>query len=670
MRNTLKYRSQPFGNEDPTPALKGSRLAHFDGLGFVETKVFAGLEIKPGNLVSGPAIIEEPATTIVIYPNQEAMLDHYQTYVIESSRLMEKPDQIETEILRSKFDAIVAEMQATIISTAYSAPISSARECASAIFTEAGKLIAVDNPLYMYSMAKMASNVIDRFQYDMSGEDILVTNDPYGGGTRLQSFTIVVPVVHGDAIVLYIGVSGQTEDVGGDMRGNFNPKATELWAEGVRCPPVKLYRDGKLRKDMLETLCLNSRNPNAFRLDLEAMIAAARVGRRRLEELFGQYGLEVVLSAADWVLEYSRRRSRTLIDRLPAGQYEGQSVLAHDCQGHTKLSIKVSVTIGDQRLVIDFSGTDPQTTSFVNSPLAVTSAFAVLVALVAIGSNVPRNAGFMDTVEIVAPEGTLVNPRYPAPIGWAMQHPGYEIASAVLEALRQAVPDLVSNMTANTPLLFAISHQIRHGFTVEQTEFIELSHFLQGGCDGANGRDGWGMPGIAAHVPFPSVELYEAGRGGWVEKLEYLTDSSGPGTCRGGPGTEAVIVLPKPSVGELHLTACVEANESVGKEHSQLDGNAIEVMIGNSTTLVEDVMVDRRLDTDARIKIVMGGGKGWGNPFERPPELVRSDALNGLISLEAARRDYGVVLDRTSLKIMEAETQRQRSERRTDKKTP
>lgn len=581
---------------------------------------------------------------------------------------MEKPDQIATEILRSKFDAIVAEMQVTLVSTAYSAPISSARECASALFTETGKLIAVDNPLYMYAMARTAAKAIDRFQYDMSGEDILVTNDPFGGGTRLQTFTIIVPVVHGDAIVLYLGVSGQTEDVGGDMRGNFNPKATELWAEGIRCPPVKLYRDGKLRKDMLETLCLNSRNPNAFRLDLEAMIAAANVGRRRLEELFEQYGLKTVISAADWVLEYSRRRSHALIDRLPAGRYEGQSLLTHDCQGHHNLTIKVAVTTGDHRLVIDFSGTDSQTTSFVNSPLAVTSAFAVLVPLVALGSNVPRNAGFMEALEIVAPEGTLVNPRYPAPIGWAMQHPGYEIASAVLAALRKAVPDLVSNMTANAPLLFAISHQIRHGYTVEQTEFLELSHFIQGGCDGANGRDGWGMPGIAAHIPPPSIELYEAGRGGRVEKMEFLPDSSGAGAYRGGPGTEAVIILPKPSVGELHLTAAVIP--SAGDELSSSGRNSIEVMIGNSVTTVEDVMIDRRLDTDARISMVMGGGKGWGRPYDRPAELVRSDVLNGLVSLEAARRDYGVVLDKKSLAILEAETQRQRSEGRAVKKTP
>jgi N-methylhydantoinase B len=577
---------------------------------------------------------------------------------------MEKPDQIATEILRSKFDAIVAEMQATLVSTAYSAPISSARECASALFTETGKLVAVDNPLYMYSMAMTAANVIDRFQYDMSGEDILVCNDPYGGGTRLQSFTIIVPVVHGDAIVLYLGVSGHTEDVGGDMRGNFNPRATELWAEGIRCPPVKVYRDGKLRKDMLETLCLNSRNPNAFRLDLEAMIAAANVGRRRIAELFEQYGAAVVLAAADWVLEYSRRRSRALIDRLPGGRYEGQCLLAHDCQGHTKLAIKVAVTIGDQRVVIDFSGTDPQTTSFVNGPLAATSAFAVLALLVALGSNVPRNAGFMDTVEIIAPEGTLVNPRYPAPIGWAMQHPGHEIAAAVLEALRRAVPDLVSNMTANTPLLFAISHQIRHGHTVEQTEFIELSHFTQGGCDGAHGRDGWGMPGIAAHVPLPSIELYETGRGGRVEKFEYVVDSSGAGAFRGGPATEAVVVLPKPSVGELHLTACLLANDGRGELQSRSNSNAIEIMIGNTTTVVQDVLIDRRLDTDARIAVVMGGGRGWGHPYDRPAELVRMDVLNGVVSLEAARRDYGVVLDRASLSIMEAETQRQRAERR------
>ena len=152
------------------------------------------------------------------------------------------------------------------------------------------------------------------------------------------------------------------------------------------------------------------------------------------------------------------------------------------------------------------------------------------------------------------------------------------------------------------------------------------------------------------------------------EKMEFFLDSSGAGAYRGGPGTERSIILPKPSVGELHLTAAVIP--SAGDELSSSGINSIEIMIGNSVTTVEDVMIDRRLDTDARISMVMGGGKGWGRPYDRPAELVRSDVLNGLASLEAARRDYGVVLDKKSLAILEAETQRQRSEGRAVKKTP
>ncbi|SAL78944.1 5-oxoprolinase (ATP-hydrolyzing) [Caballeronia choica] len=566
-----------------------------------------------------------------------------------------RQDVVSAAILRSKFEAVVAEMEATLANTAYSPTIGVSRRCATALFTEEGQLIAVSNPLYMYPMAMTAATVIDYFQYDLSAEDVLLTNDPYGGGAGLQTFTLVAPVAYGDSITLYVAVCGHTEDFAGNVRGNLDPGATELWAEAARCTPVRLVREGKLRRDLLQTLSLNSRNPVAFGLDIEAMKAAAEIGRARLGGLLDSYGREPLLAAVDWVLDYSERRMRALIEQLPPGRHEGRGVLAHDAHGGREATVRVALSATGGAVTIDFSGTDAQSPGFVNASRSVSSTFAVLPLIVAFGGEVPCNAGSMRCVNVIAPEGTLVNPRYPAPTGWGLQHAGCEIAEAVSAAIDLALPGHGGRVTSNAMLLFSIHHLARHGRTVEQAEMFDFSNFALGDTDATAEHDGWGLPGIAARVPLPSVELYEAGRGGRVDQFEYAIDSGGPGTQRGSPGTRAVISLPRPPAGELRLTAVVvpRSESGLAPHGGQAgSGNAIEIRSSGEKQLdVLDVVTGWPLQDDATITVVMGGGTGWGDPYARAPEQVLTDVVDGLVSVEAARQRYGVAIDPESLTL-------------------
>ena len=241
-------------------------------------------------------------------------------------------DKITAEILRCKFDAVVAEMRATLVNTACSTTVSEANQCCSALFTESGLLVTIDNPLHLSSMSDTAAAIFDYFQYDLGSEDVLLTNDPYGGGARVQEFTAFAPVSFEDEIVLYVGVRAHMEDVGGDLRGNYNPRATEIWAEGIRCPPIKIYRDGKLLKDTLNTIALNSRNPKAFRLDLEAMIAAIKIGQMRMQEQIHSYGIQVVLDAMNWSIDYAESRFTAMLKGWDNNKHEGTCILLHDGQ--------------------------------------------------------------------------------------------------------------------------------------------------------------------------------------------------------------------------------------------------------------------------------------------------------------------------------------------------
>ena len=575
-------------------------------------------------------------------------------------------DHVAATILRSKLEAVVAEMQATLINTAYSSTISVSNQCATALFTEAGQLIAVSNPVYMYPMAMTAATVIDKFQYDLSSDDVLLSNDPYGGGTRVQNFTVVAPVSNGDSIVLYLAVCGHTEDFGGDFRGNFNPSATEIWAEGARCPPLRLVREGKIRKDVLQTLSLNSRNPLAFGLDIDAMLAATEIGRRRLAETLDGYGTQPLLAAIDWVLDYSERRMSALLEQIPAGRYEGESVLACDMHGKENVTVRVAVSVANGAVTMDFTGTDAQSAGFVNTSRSTAATFALLPLISAFGGELPCNAGALRRVTLITPPGTAVNPTVPAPTGWGMQHLGSEIADAVGAALSTALPERVGRAMANCMLLFSIHRLARHGQTQEQVEVFDFSNFAQGDSDANSECDGWGMPGIAARVPLPSIELYEAERGGRIERLEYVTDSCGAGHRRGSPGTVAVISLSRPAAGALHLTATVMPRAKVGAAFG--DGgcfgssNRIFVDCEGKRTAVTSVIPDWQLPANAKITVEMGGGRGWGLAQQRSIEHVRADVADELIPVDAARTAYGVVLDAKTLVVDEAATRRLRRE--------
>ena len=567
-------------------------------------------------------------------------------------------DRITAEVLRSKFDAVVAEMRATLINTACSTTVSEANQCCSGLFTEAGLLVTLDNPLHLSSMADTAAAVLDYFQYDLGSEDILLTNDPYGGGSRIQEFTAFAPVSFAEEIVLYVGVRAHTEDIGGDLRGNFNPRATDIWAEGVRCPPVKIYRDGKLLKDTLNTIALNSRNPNAFRLDLEAMFSAIRVGQARMGELLHDYGAKVVLDALDWSVDYAENRFSSMLKSWGDVSAAGRCTLRHDCQQREDLNIHVRLEITDGRLLMDFSSTDAQSTGFVNTTPAHALSYALLPVFASLDTDIPKNAGSLRCVDLVAPKGSLVNADLPAPTGWSASHVGAELALAVTDALAGILPDTCADVAGNPMLIFMIRRGIRNGFTVEQLELTNYARFTQGGCSGAAGRDGWGMPGMSAATPLPSIELFEAEADGKIRKLEYVTDSAGAGQWRGGPGTEASIELPAPDPDEFYLTACVIPRQQASGFAGGAAGtdNAVLVRSGDEETNVERAYVDRPLGQGTELSIRMGGGAGWGNPMSRKPEQVLSDVLDGYVSPAAAAAQYGVVVDPEKLQIDTART--------------
>lgn len=561
---------------------------------------------------------------------------------------MSPPDQqpsldvVSAAILRAKLDAVVQDMSATLPNIAHSKRLSTSRAFACAVLDADGRTAAIDGPLHLGPVEESTATCLEAFRFATAADDVIITNDPFGGGTSVHEFTAVAPLGDADELVAYLVVRAHMVDIGGVVMGNYHAGARELWAEGARFTPLKLVADGKLRRDALDTLLLNSRDPETFRGDLDSVLATVAVGRERLSALIADHGARDVSTAMAASIDYAERRLRRGLERIPEGRYEGEAVLDHDGQGGVDATVRVTMERAGDRLLLDFGGTDPQSPGFVNSPLSNTRSYALLPLIGLIEESVPRNAGLLSAIEVTAPSGTLVHPTYPAATGWCRGHVGYEIAEAVGQALSRALPDEAGVGVASESLAFTVTKRTRVGDVQEQLGRTDCHSVSQVGARATAHVDGWGTPGPSARGLAPSVEEFESDADALVTRFEYRTDSGGAGRFRGGLGTETVIRFAADS--DEHLFACAAAAD---RPPLGLAGGgpgaaaAIHVTTGGREVEIATVEQDFRMDGGAELRIRTAGGGGWGDPRARADEQVRADVLAGYVSAASARETYG-----------------------------
>lgn len=551
-------------------------------------------------------------------------------------------DQVTASIIAGKLGAVVEDMATTLANVAHSRQLSTSRAFSCALLDEQGEVVAIDAPMYLPTIQATVANCLDQYQFDIASDDVIITNDPYGGGSTVHHLTLVAPVGVNEETVAFLAVQAHMPDIGGTVLGNYNPIAWELWQEGTRFTPLKIVIEGKRRRSAIDTLLLNGREPDAYRGDLDAVVATANVGRERIAELVAEQGLERTKLGMQTSIEYAERRFRAALERLPEGEFTGESTLDHDGQERRDLTVRVKLRRADEGgVTLDFGATDEQSAGFVNSPRANTTAYALLPLLGLIDDSVPRNAGLLRALEVRTEPGTLVDPAYPAPTGWCRDHVGFEVAESVGKALAAAVPEEGGVVHATQPLLFSVEQRVRVGGVEEQLRRTDYVQLVQPGAPASAHGDGWGAPGTVSRGLFPSIEEFEAESGIVIERLEYVTDSAGAGEYRGAPATEAVVRL-EPGSERLFAASAGQENVATGWTGGG-PGSAIELSVesdGESTPL-ENVVVDRPLSGETRLRIRAAAGGGWGDPRARDPELVRADVLAGHVSAAEAERLYG-----------------------------
>ena len=569
-------------------------------------------------------------------------------------------DVVSAAILWAKLEAVVGEMGTALANTAHSGRISTSRDFACAVLDESGDVVALDNPLHLAPIAETAAACLEYYRFATAADDVILTNDPYSGGSSLHYFTLVAPLGYGDDIVAYLAVQAHMIDIGGVVMGNYHPGATELWAEGVRISPLKIVVDGKTRRDAMDTLVLNSRDPEGFRGDLDAMLATLNIGHRRLLELIHDYGLGQVQEGMASAIDYAERRLRAELTRIPEGEYRGDALLDQDGQGRADLAVRVKLDRSGDRFQLDFSETEDQA-GFVNSPPGNTRAYALLPLLGLLDDSVPRNAGLMRPVEVVTRRGSLVDPAYPAPTGWCREHVGFEIAEAVGHALAGALAGLSGLGCANRSLVFTVAKDVRVGGVEEQLAVTEYAVLSQTGSSARAWGDGWGQPGPASIGLLPSLEEFEAEAEATIVRLEYRQDSAGAGEWRGAPGTETIVRFPAGSLERLFVCVAGAKHATPGHTGGEPGGAGGVLLRRHGAKEAVSLLQDEPLADGAEVAVLAGGGGGWGDPRRRDPELVREDILNGYVSAAAAREIYGVSVDGETLEVDGGKTDRLRA---------
>ena len=324
-------------------------------------------------------------------------------------------DAIALEVLRHALAAVADEMNADLIRTAYSPNINERRDCSSAVFDCAGEMVAQAEsiPVHLGAMPYSVAAAIEAAGTFAPG-DIVVVNDPYAGGAHLPDITFVAPVFFQGDLLAFVASRAHHADVGGKEPGSLAGDSVDIFQEGLRIPPVRLWRSGELVDDLLRVILANVRTPRERLGDLRAQAAGCRMGVARMEELFDRYGRDMMADGMREVLAYSERRMRAEIARFPRGAVRFEDVLDGDGVAKGEIPIRVAIEPKGDRLLVDFTGSAPQAAGPVNAVRAVTASATYFAIRAATDPTIPANSGCYRPIDIVAPAGTVVNAVAPA----------------------------------------------------------------------------------------------------------------------------------------------------------------------------------------------------------------------------------------------------------------
>jgi N-methylhydantoinase B len=551
-------------------------------------------------------------------------------------------DPILASVFARAFKSITDEMSISLQRTTRSPILCEAKDFVTGLYDADGRMLEqTENlPILSFSLAPVCKHIRTYFGDDLHDGDVIFHNDVFSLGNQLNDVAVYKPIFHEGELVAWSAAKGHQADIGGAVQGGYNPDATECWQEGLRIPPVKVVDRGELRQDVWDLIFANIRL-DIVREDMKAEMGACVVGERRLLALLDKYGRETFDEVKAFLFESTRKMMEAEIRTIPEGVYEGQATVYYD--GKTPGStyqIRVRITVRDGRITFDYSDTDPQTTGFVNGTYTSSASATILTFLQMVNPDIPHNEGMVEPIEIVIPEGTILNASYPAATTFG-NHLCPPNADAIIRALAPVIPDRVT--AGWNQLLCALTTGIDPR---TDDKFVDIGFMgLKGGSGAMRGTDGYdhiGMIDASGGVLDQDYEMFEQQTPHRLVKHEFLTDSAGPGQWRGGLGVETRFVI-----GSDDTTVVTFGDGDVEPAFGLAGGGPGSL---NKIELVYPDGEPRRLASKDLIRGVpkgtlyvqhAGGGGGYGDPGRRAVAKVREEVRNGVISREAGQELYG-----------------------------
>jgi N-methylhydantoinase B len=594
-------------------------------------------------------------------------------------RLADDPsvDPVTAEVVRDYMETVCFEMATYVSRTATTPILNQSNERNATILDGRGRLAAlsVGIPQFM-----LTSTLPVRFALEFLGAeefregDVFAANDPYHGGGHLPDYNVFAPVFADDPdnpgqrrMVLIASIQCHHGDTGGAVPGGYNVTANDLWGEGVRWPVVKVVDQGHERRDVLYALQANNRLPDYIG-DLRAQIGAAQLASKRLGELLDRWGARTVEESVDYMIDYAARRFGEEVAGWPDGSYEADCWVDHDPLGNPDVHLHVKVDVEGDSLTIDFTGTDSRQELQAWSTFGNTRGYTVGQIAAMMDPEIPKNEGFFESIKLVVPPGCVLNPAPGKPVSAGTHHPGAEVGEVIALAMQHVLPDKAVPQVYKTGIptvVMGIDPRTGQTFTDHSAEVYA------GWCNAAKGMDAWGCQAAAfGNLWKATAEINESLYPHVQWSRDYRTDSGGAGQWRGLCGSHYVKQVRVDAKVYTYVVGMKYPMPGIAGGGPGAP-NKLTIRWGSDEPyVVEHTANWVPMAAGDRINYDYGGGGGWGDPLDRDVHAVLDDVLDEYVSVEGARRDYGVVLtgslEDLTLEVDDEATRELRARRRAD----
>jgi N-methylhydantoinase B len=577
-------------------------------------------------------------------------------------------DPITFEILSHRLHQIAKETGITLERVGGTVNTTQMHDYAAALYRADGEILSAGETTgWHVACAGLAvKRIMERFNRadEIEPDDIFILNDPYLAAIHQSDVYMVCPIHFKGRLVGWSGTFVHVMDIGAMSPGGDSPGATEIFHEGLRIPGLKLAERGKLRRDVFDTITNMTRQPIMVGLDLKCQMAANNVAKSRMQEMYAEYGPELVDGVSADMIRYSEAVLRKRIAEIPDGSWSEANMI----QGEENWKITVKLTKQGERLIFDFTGTDKQARRGINLPYHATFGACFRVVLFCLAYDVPKNHGVLRPIEVIAPEGSVVNVQYPGPVSLNTTSSGSMVRYLASAVLMQALAG--SEKWHREVMAISAGHRnLRHA-GVNQYGRYAVSALGHGALDGMGARSYQdGVNSWGGHLSCANVEWFEMNFPVLYLFRRHARNAAGAGKFRGGAGAETAHILHDAPEGKVKgITYGVSGSRNSGQGifggHSALPSIVLHV----EETEVEQVIKQKRPIEDISdlggrasslaykefefkkndvVYMRVASGGGYGDPLEREPQRVLADVIDGIVSEKAARDIYGVVLEPT-----------------------